>query len=297
MMRNDYKRSLILLRSCAAGYSGHVRLERRTLMGSMYFMLQAPEDSGTLQAALVGRGKDDYYACPLGELLRDARGQATLSCSFDPRNICGRELEQYQLIAVAKVSGGSCGAVLYGNVGGHAQVNWERVQQALCLSLGTGPERAEYAEEEAPRQEIPEAQEVPEVQEDVEIIVPAEERHAEPEAEPEPTAGELLGIDMLIPWPDSVEPLRRMFAEQSPLADAPDNGYTYIAAPMPSGCGYVHLAAGLQTRQGEPSAVCYALPALYSAEPPAGLEGYVWMGDNNAGWWLTEIDLTGENRI
>ena len=35
MMRNDYRRALILLRSNAASYSGHVRLERRTLMGSM----------------------------------------------------------------------------------------------------------------------------------------------------------------------------------------------------------------------------------------------------------------------
>ena len=33
MMRNDYRRALILLRGNAPGYSGHVRLERRTLMG------------------------------------------------------------------------------------------------------------------------------------------------------------------------------------------------------------------------------------------------------------------------
>ena len=58
MMRNDYRRTLILLRSNAPGYSGHVRLERRTLMGTMYFLVQSPSDCATLRAARVGRGRD-----------------------------------------------------------------------------------------------------------------------------------------------------------------------------------------------------------------------------------------------
>ena len=114
MMRNDYRRALILLRGNAPGYSGHVRLERRTLMGSMYFLIQATSDCPVLRAALVGRGKDAYYACALGELRRDGRGQAALSYSFDPRNVCGRELEQYQLIAITCAEGEGCAIVLYG---------------------------------------------------------------------------------------------------------------------------------------------------------------------------------------
>lgn len=37
MIRNDYRRALIMLRALEKGYSGHVRLERRTLRGNMQF--------------------------------------------------------------------------------------------------------------------------------------------------------------------------------------------------------------------------------------------------------------------
>ena len=42
MTKNEYRRSLILLRSNESGYSGHVRMERRVTTGSMTFMLQTP---------------------------------------------------------------------------------------------------------------------------------------------------------------------------------------------------------------------------------------------------------------
>lgn len=293
MMRNDYRRTLILLRSHAEGYSGHVRLERRTLMGSMYFMIQAPQDGSALQAALVGRGRTGYYACPLGELKRDGRGQASLSSSFDPRDLCGRELEQYQLVAVTRVAGETCEIVLSGNVSGHAELDWERARQALCLSL-MNDGVARRAQEEAEQAER-DGEEVTEeiVQEENEEIP---EESAEEIVE-ESAAGERLGVDMDVPWPEAVEPLRADFAVQPPLADAPENGYVYIALPLPEGSPYPELAAGIRAEGGAPVAVCYAIAAPWSAEPPAGLEEYVWIGDNNRGWWAAEIDLeTGERR-
>lgn len=42
MIRNDYRRALIMLRALEKGYSGHVRLERRTLRGNMQFSITAP---------------------------------------------------------------------------------------------------------------------------------------------------------------------------------------------------------------------------------------------------------------
>ena len=39
MVRNDYRRSLIMLRAHEPGYSGHVRLERRVMMGTMNFIV------------------------------------------------------------------------------------------------------------------------------------------------------------------------------------------------------------------------------------------------------------------
>lgn len=316
MMRNDYRRALILLRCNEPGYSGHVRLERRTLMGSMYFMVQTPQDDETLFAALVGRGRDDYYACVLGGLSRDSRGQFVLSHSFDPRKLCGRELEQYQLIAVARTAGGDCRIVLYGNVDGHADLNWERVQQALCLSLA--PEagdcalprpREEKAQAEAPGEaSAPEAvpkEEACAAEAGLEVkgverleAIPAQADAAQldslPAAEDAPssgTAADALGVDTSLPWPDEIDELRALFRQSPPLADAPENGYVYISAPLPEGSPYDFLAVGLRAENGLPVAVSYALPATYAPEPPAGLESYRWMGDGNRGWWVSEIDL------
>ena len=133
MMKNDYRRSLILLRPNAPGYSGHVRLERRTLIGSMYIVLNAPSDGGSLCAALIRRdAQNTYFAVRLGELRRDSRGQATLAYSFDPRNIDGRTLEEYLLIAIVRTGTENCDIVLSGNVNGAQEVDWNSVRGAAC---------------------------------------------------------------------------------------------------------------------------------------------------------------------
>lgn len=133
MVKNDYRRSLIMLRPHAPGYSGHVRLERRTLMGSMFFVINVPASCGELCAALVRRNaQDTYFAVKLGELRRDGRGQATLAYSFDPRNIDGRPLEDYLLITVVHRDSENCDVVLSGNVNGSVEVNWNSVRAASC---------------------------------------------------------------------------------------------------------------------------------------------------------------------
>jgi hypothetical protein len=64
MIRNDYRRALILLRSAIRGMSGHVRLERRTLGGSMRFSVSGAGASDTLRAVLMRRGKGGWTAVP-----------------------------------------------------------------------------------------------------------------------------------------------------------------------------------------------------------------------------------------
>ena len=39
MLKNDYRRALIMLRALAEGVSGYVRLERRTLIGTLQFTI------------------------------------------------------------------------------------------------------------------------------------------------------------------------------------------------------------------------------------------------------------------
>ena len=130
MLRNDYRRALIMFRSLEQGYSGHARLERRTLMGTLCLTACAP-GAAALCAALAGRRGNDYFAAPLGVLRRDSRGQYSLIASFDPRNIEGRELEEYQLLVVVD-AGDPCRLVLSGNVCGSVQMDWERVRRAAC---------------------------------------------------------------------------------------------------------------------------------------------------------------------
>ena len=130
MLRNDYRRALIMFRSLEQGFSGHARLERRTLMGTLCLTACAP-GALALRAALVGRRGNDYFAAPLGALRRDSRGQYSLIASFDPRNIEGRELEEYQLLVVVD-AGDPCHLVLSGNVCGSVQMDWERVRRAAC---------------------------------------------------------------------------------------------------------------------------------------------------------------------
>ena len=133
MVKNDYRRSLIMFRSHAQGYSGHVRLERRTLMGSMFFVVNAPGGTGTLCATLVRRdARGAYFAAKLGELRRDGRGQATLAYSFDPRNIDGHPLDDYLLIAIVLKECDRCDVVLTGNVNGSREVSWSSVRAAAC---------------------------------------------------------------------------------------------------------------------------------------------------------------------
>lgn len=136
MMKNDYRRSLIMLRPHAQGYSGHVRLERRTLMGTLYAVINAPNTGGTLCASLIRRdSRGNYIAVRLGELRRDGRGQASLAYSFDPRNIDGLTLEDYWLITIVhRDRAGRCSVVLSGNVNGSREADWDAVQAAACLA-------------------------------------------------------------------------------------------------------------------------------------------------------------------
>lgn len=293
MMRNDYRRALILLRSNAASYSGHVRLERRTLMGSMYFVVQAPEAADDLRAALVGRDRSGYFACALGQFKRDSRGQAVLSCSFDPRNLCGRELEQYALVAVVR---GDCEIVLSGNVTGSAELNWVQVRAAVCALYGAPEEEAGETAAEEEAEDACDASEEPLPETEAEELEEEEGEAAEDGEAAEPAAQIALAIleaDLSLPWPEEISSLRVLFERQCAMKDAPDDGFTYVSAPMPEGCGYAACLAGVRCEGGAPVAVRYALPSTYAPEPPAGLEDAAWVGDNNSGWWVTHIDLHG----
>ena len=322
-----------MLRSNAPGYSGHVRLERRTLLGSMYFIAQGPQGIDGLRAALVGRDQNGYYACEIGTLRRDNRGQLTLSYTFDPRNICDHELEDYQLITVSLAEGGNLSIVLFGNVNGSAEINWERVRTTLYGlfypdrgSVGDilppplagipprpvpQPPQAEPPQRPAPRppaeppqrpqapdgnippRPAPQPQDKPMTLPDYSMEVPAYPAETQGESAPRPSAAEEMGIDPDLPWPEAVETLKPLFFSSPAIEAAPDEHFKYVAAPMPEGSAYKSCYAGIRAEGGLPVEVCYALPAAYTPNPPAGMEEYHWIGDQNAGWWAIEQAIQG----
>lgn len=134
------------------------------------------------------------------------------------------------------------------------------------------------------------------------VAVPAEPSPAAPQASiavsaaeapappPVRTAARVLGMDITRPWPGCLEPLRRLFATQAPLEDAPDGEHVYVRATMPEKSGFDACLVGLRTEGGAPVSLRYALPARRSPEPPPGLDGYRWLGDGESGWWVTDTN-------
>ncbi len=233
MNRNEYRRAFIMLRAAAQGYGGHVRLERRTLTGSMYFIVSAPEGAGPLRAALAGQRDGQYYATPLGTLSRDRRGQVTLAWQFDPRGIDGRPLEAYAWVAVAQ-TGDACRVVLTGNVEGSRDLDPVQLERAVC---------ALFAPEEAPAADLPErAAEAP----------AATEETAAPPAQAEETQS-----DIKIYTGSRARPVTR-----TPTGDA-GIGEAAGAAPAPGGSGASDAAA-------EPTPAGNRVPPSGTAGPASG---------------------------
>ena len=212
MLRNDYRRALIMFRSLEQGFSGHARLERRTLMGTLCLTACAP-GALALRAALVGRRGNDYFAAPLGALRRDSRGQYSLIASFDPRNIEGRELEEYQLLVVVD-AGDPCHLVLSGNVCGSVQMDWERVRRAACaLFLPGANARAGRSAEGQP---LPAAEPSP------------DNAYADaPAAEP-PSDNAFADV------PAAEPPSDNAYADAPAVEPSPDNAYADAPAAEPS---------------------------------------------------------------
>ena len=288
MLRNDYRRALIMFRSLEQGFSGHARLERRTLMGTLCLTACAP-GAPALRAALVGRRGNDYFAAPLGALRRDSRGQYSLIASFDPRNIEGRELEEYQLLVVVD-AGDPCHLVLSGNVCGSVQMDWERVRRAACaLFLPGANARAGRSAEGQP---LPAAEPSP------------DNAYADaPAAEP-PSDNAYADAPAAEPSPDNA------YAD-APAAEPPsDNAFADVpAAEPPSDNAYADAPAVEPSSDAPPAATpaeertldlsrpwpqpFEAVRALFSGgewmeEPP--LAGYAFvrapLTDNSAAPWV-----------
>lgn len=256
MQKNEYRRALIMLRSLLNGYSGHARMEIRTLTGNINIRATVPQGAQSVRAALVGRRSSLYYACPLGDLRRDMRGQAGLSVNLDPRDICGRTLDAYSLLALATISNGVCELALVGNLNGSCENDWSRVRDAVCALY-------------APQPRLEEA--------------PMETPEAAPGEVPESAAG---GEDADISGADPAEEgIVWGYEEETAQEDAPEgfeyDGKGYVPVKLPEGCGYEYAYVG--AAGGE---VCVALPGGSAAEPPAGLDDYIWTEIGGRGWWV-----------
>jgi len=130
--KNEYRRALIMLRSLKGGVSGYVRLERRTLMGTLQYTLNGASSAGELYALLLCRQNGTWHAVRCDRFGTPRGGQCGMVWKFDPRNIEGRTLEQYSLTAVTEIRNGVCELLLCGNLSGSVQPDWQQIREAAC---------------------------------------------------------------------------------------------------------------------------------------------------------------------
>ncbi len=361
MAKNDYRRSLIMLRAHERGYSGHVRLEHRVMMGSMYFTVSEKNASQGLCALLVRPdARGGYAAVKLGNLRRDGRGQSALAYSFDPRNIAGKPLDDYILIAITAISEGDCAIVLTGNVNGSRDFRFDGVREAVCAvcnpkaatnsrespaampeataddrensdmpeaaaddrensdmpeAAADERENSDISEEAAtsdsentaetetfepewnpPSEAMPEENPFVSACESCEMEIPADDLPEPTEDDfPAPNADSELQIVASTPWQGAAENIRTLFLSEEPEELMLGDGYSYVRAPMPEGSEFAFMNIGVKLENGAPAGIAYAFPGSYSAQPPEGLEDYVWNGGAADGWWVLYADPeTGE---
>lgn len=312
MIRNDYRRALILLRSAVKGMSGHVRLERRTLGGSLRFSVSGAGTSDDLRALILRKGKNGWTAVPMGSLRVDNRGQAGMTWTFDPRNIDGYALEDYPVVAIVRMDkGGVAEPVMSGFLAGSTDVDWVQAMSSARAAFRRPAKPAEQPQqpeaqtgsEPEPVGGLPEAEEAKgEVLETLssdgaqastqeESVEAVEESMSEAEVVP---AGQQMALDISIPWPEPIEPLRALFQQLPACQPFAADGYTFVCAPLP-GNGRAHSLVGVRVEDERPVSVCYGIPGTFALEPPPGLDGYMWRGDGQNGWWVIFVDaLTGE---
>ena len=101
MIKNDYRREMILLRPLDDGFSGFCRIETRVSRGSITYNIRASHGAGRLYAVLVGARGGRWQTAIGGEIRADALGQAGFYWELDPRSIDGLALENYALVGVA----------------------------------------------------------------------------------------------------------------------------------------------------------------------------------------------------
>lgn len=290
MGKNDYRRSMIMLRGLEKGYSGHARLEKRVTMGTMDFVVQTPDQNERLEAIMVGPRGNTLSAKALGSLKADGRGQRGLLASFDPRNISGMDLDNVTAAVIASVDQAGARPVLVGYVNGSKPINWAEVTRLI--------EEMFTPAQQAPPDVSEMADNIPEP---VTETVPENAEMAEPENPPDSEnqtakspAGAYLNVDMSKPWPADAENLRFLFLTSPVYEPFQKEDYVFVRAAMAEETGISHCAVGVRAENGQIAGICYAIPMPYSPNPPAGLEDYEWIGNGNSGWWVTCERLNAE---
>ena len=314
MQKNDYRRALIVLRAMTRrSLTGHVRLERRTLMGSLRITINGSDAREKLHALIMAQQGNRWVGHRLGMLNQDNRGQAGLNVTFDPRNIDGRDLNDYALIVLVGSGDGTPEMVMSGNVNGSRDIQWDRVREAALSGFRPNANVAQWeqnevteiveqnAEEEVFIEETDEIEDGIYVENDVTIeeetvvfsdtlsVSESEENDSAVDAEPMPgCAYQALELDASFVWQDEVAALRTLF-ESAKISDRfARAGFVFINSALNCpGEAVAACAIGLRTQVGQITDVCYAIPGDYAIEPPPGLESYTYEN----GHWVLELCL------
>lgn len=94
-------------------------------------------------------------------------------------------------------------------------------------------------------------------------------------------------VDALRPvlWPESVEPLRKLFETHRPRSPFGERDWRYIRVPMACGGSDPYFWVGVQVREDRVVRVTYALSGAETSLPPRGAAGYRWRQGVRDGYW------------
>lgn len=178
MIKNDYRREMILLRPLEDGFSGFCRIETRVSRGSITYNIRASHGAGRLYAVLVGARGGRWQTAIGGEIRADALGQAGFYWELDPRSIDGLALENYALVGVA-TDGADAHLVLAGKQDKGKQVDWAAVEQSVHDAFAADDmETAEPAEADTSASQTAEPESIDEASEQAETTESTEQDSA-----------------------------------------------------------------------------------------------------------------------
>lgn len=206
MEKNEYRREFILLRQLSNQQgTGFVRLEKRTLKGSLQYTVAGCDrfPAGSVRGflAMPKNSTNTWQVLDTGALLFDNRNQGGLLFEFDPRNVGGVPFDTWQAVGVL-IRQGDGSLVILGNAINRGKPDWTAIQNAVAAPVAAPPPTPAQPTPPSQSMQTPESEQI--LESSLELV---EEESLNKWASEEelPPEEEILGDTFAFPRDDSAQ--------------------------------------------------------------------------------------------